>query len=966
MSNNLSPSVNKFEETTGIRQIRGVTTSIIAALGVTERGPFTAQRATSWAAWQRIYGGYIANSYLPQAVHAAFLNGAIEIVTMRTTHYSDITNANSYTAVKSSGNVVNSGAGSGQATLYSRAKLPLALQNGQTLIFAVDGVTQPTATIAGARAILTSDNAETVDLSINGGNNDLQIQIDNGPTQTISFVGADFAVPATASAEETAAVINAQITGASAKDNGAGKLLIQSDKLGTGSKVEIIGGTATAAWSFGTSPQVGTGNVADLAAVTAAELKTMIELVTNGITVADDGLSRLLITRDVSGSTKTFQVDAASTADTPLLLDNVLHAGLDSAGGNATQTGSVAEPFPLSPGDTLDVSVDGAGATTVTFNAARASLECANAEVYAFAGGETLTLQVNQGAVQTATASGAHTTAEQVVEDFNSQIVGGRFKLSSAATKVTFESDRAGLESYVQITGGTANGILGFGTSLIKGTGNVDDISAVTINEVKSLTEALVSGVRVTEGSGDVLVISRTDAGVTKTINTSAGTALAKLGLVSGAIAGTTGTPLNTATVQGKTPGSYANLLSVVIGAATSGKDEEFNLSIFKSSVLLESFPNLIMGTYSGAALPTDVRYAPTIVNDANTGSNLIAFNEGLVVGSALQRRPATGDYTMTGGDDGLIGLVDNDFIGDSGAANALYGFDEINDVGMLIVPGKATSAIHNAMLTYCETTRKGDIYALLDPPSGNTPDQVITYVEVTASLKNSSEYGDIHYPWYKAVNPSTDVFGNSEYILLPPSGGSSGVYARVDNSRPGGVYVQPANVENGILKGAIGLETTEVVKEAVRDKLYPANINPIWGDRGTPIHLDGSANLKRNGNFTSIGERRGVIFIGKSIKDGLAYAKHLANTEELRDGVERTTTLFLVQQMKVGAFASKDPATAFFVDAGPALNPPSEQKARRVNVKVGLATATPGEFINIFISQDTRALDEELANLGL
>ena len=65
---------------------------------------------------------------------------------------------------------------------------------------------------------------------------------------------------------------------------------------------------------------------------------------------------------------------------------------------------------------------------------------------------------------------------------------------------------------------------------------------------------------------------------------------------------------------------------------------------------------------------------------------------------------------------------------------------------------------------------------------------------------------------------------------------------------------------------------------------------------------------------------------------------------------------------MKNGAFASNDPKTAFFVDFGAALNPPSVVFSRQVIGRIGLATAKPAEFIILRFSQDTRALEEELA----
>ena len=72
----------------------------------------------------------------------------------------------------------------------------------------------------------------------------------------------------------------------------------------------------------------------------------------------------------------------------------------------------------------------------------------------------------------------------------------------------------------------------------------------------------------------------------------------------------------------------------------------------------------------------------------------------------------------------------------------------------------------------------------------------------------------------------------------------------------------------------------------------------------------------------------------------------------------------FLLAQLNVGAFATRDPRTAFYVDVSEALNPPSVVFANELRLKIGIATAKPAEFIVIEVAQDTRALEAELANV--
>jgi phage tail sheath protein FI len=162
-----------------------------------------------------------------------------------------------------------------------------------------------------------------------------------------------------------------------------------------------------------------------------------------------------------------------------------------------------------------------------------------------------------------------------------------------------------------------------------------------------------------------------------------------------------------------------------------------------------------------------------------------------------------------------------------------------------------------------------------------------------------------------------------------------------------------------------LGFETDEVLEEAKRDLVYPHRINPLTTTPGFPRYIDGCRTLKAGGNFPYIAERRGVIFIERSLKAALQFARHKNNTESLRAQVRRTITAFLTTQMNNGAFRSKTPATAFFVDVSDALNPPSVVFAGKLIARVGLATNKPAEFIILRIAADTRALDTELAAAG-
>jgi Resolvase, N terminal domain len=54
-------------------------------------------------------------------------------------------------------------------------------------------------------------------------------------------------------------------------------------------------------------------------------------------------------------------------------------------------------------------------------------------------------------------------------------------------------------------------------------------------------------------------------------------------------------------------------------------------------------------------------------------------------------------DTHRAGGGDGLVGLDDSDFIGSEPGKTGLHALDQVQEVSLLLVPGRATPAVHNA-----------------------------------------------------------------------------------------------------------------------------------------------------------------------------------------------------------------------------------------------------------------------------
>lgn len=648
---------------------------------------------------------------------------------------------------------------------------------------------------------------------------------------------------------------------------------------------------------------------------------------------------------------------------------------LNNSGSLATPAvvgpGTGVSPFVMTDGLHTDIDI-GAGPVVVTFNGTPAQLP--NAPVvgpYALLGGETLDVVVN-GVLQTATflptdfAVPGVATGLEVAARLNTDLSGAKcipVGVAPGPYGLLLETDGSGSDYSLAIAGGSAAPILLFAAGPVVGPGNVGDIAAVTELEVEAIIEAtagLLGNVDVVVAAGKISIetiatglLAEIQVEVTSTVD---------FGLDNLLHNGSDAAVQPTLLCEGKYAGAYSDDISIVIAAATDGQVEHFNLQVVDSGVVKETWPNLSMDQ-------TSTSWVETVINDVNLGSRLIAVVDQLLAPLGI-KRPANGtSANMVGGDDGLVGLSDADFVGNVAGPTGLYTFDRVQTGRILIVPGLYTEVVHKGMLDYAEVDRNGSMFCFLDCPPANTKLQVVTYL-TGAGLLEYSEFGAIHWPWIKVGNPQPSVYGTDSNITVPPSGWIAGKCAANDQ-RLGGVYEAPAGFGDGwgVIRGMTGVEDDpqglsehQCLDVKARDYVYPYRINPFNRTTGGLWYMDGSRTLKSTGNFPSIGERRGVIFIGESLKEGLQIFRHRFNNRTNRQRAGRSITQFLITEMNKGAFRSNDPARAFFVDASDALNPVANEFAGIMTIRIGLATNKPTDWIILLITQDTRALEESLA----
>lgn len=322
----LSPNISVVEESPQVRAIVAGPTAVPAMMGITERGPYEATLVTSFADFKKKFGGYTVNGDLPFTVQSFFDGGGQACYIKRVVHYTDISVATPATAAAAEEDLLS--AATGATAGYSLASIaaPYALTTGDTLVVTPDGGSPSTATFTGvaaqrtaaATAPYTLANAQTLLVAVNGGS-----------VQSIQFLTAEFVDITNATAAEVAAVLGAKLVGIQASVVG-GAPRITSDRKGTGSSINVSGGTANADLAFTTGSVAGTGNVSDLSAVTAAEVKTIVEAAVAGVTVTTTS-NFPKITSNTTGTGSSILVGASSTADDEMGFDNATHSGTTGA-----------------------------------------------------------------------------------------------------------------------------------------------------------------------------------------------------------------------------------------------------------------------------------------------------------------------------------------------------------------------------------------------------------------------------------------------------------------------------------------------------------------------------------------------------------------------------------------------------------------------------------------------------------
>ncbi len=183
--------------------------------------------------------------------------------------------------------------------------------------------------------------------------------------------------------------------------------------------------------------------------------------------------------------------------------------------------------------------------------------------------------------------------------------------------------------------------------------------------------------------------------------------------------------------------------------------------------------------------------------------------------------------------------------------------------------------------------------------------------------------------------------------LVMPPTPGVLGVYARVDESR--GVWKAPANVNLDYVIRPVIKITDEQQENLNVDVNAGKSVNVVrsFVGRGNAL-IWGARTLAGNSNeWRYVPVRRFFNMVEESVKKATIQFVFEPNDRNTWTRVKAMIDNFLIQQWRAGALMGTTPEQAFYVKIG--LNETMDEVdiwEGRMIVEIGMAVVRPAEFI--------------------
>ncbi len=271
----------------------------------------------------------------------------------------------------------------------------------------------------------------------------------------------------------------------------------------------------------------------------------------------------------------------------------------------------------------------------------------------------------------------------------------------------------------------------------------------------------------------------------------------------------------------------------------------------------------------------------------------------------------------------------------------ALDALDELLDVDLVCAPDLARPGMARELAldlgrTVAEHCERRRMIALLDAlPNGSPLAQAAVFRARNAAL---------YHPW---VRPTPGPDGDPGFV--PPCGHVAGVIARTDARV--GVHRAPANET---LAGVVDVAAR--IDDAEQGPLNAAGVNVIRPFPGRGVRVWGARTLAdpvSDRAWISLPVRRMFLTAARWMELCLEEALFEPAGPDLWTRIEIRLSDYFGELFRLGALRGATPEEAFFVRCDEATNPAAERNAGRVTVMVGLAPASPNEFVVVHLIRE-------------
>lgn len=243
---------------------------------------------------------------------------------------------------------------------------------------------------------------------------------------------------------------------------------------------------------------------------------------------------------------------------------------------------------------------------------------------------------------------------------------------------------------------------------------------------------------------------------------------------------------------------------------------------------------------------------------------------------------------------------------------------------------------------------KKHHAFLLVDPPPS-----AVDVGSAEAWKNGGFQFQSTHSAAFFPNIRVDDPLAPGSILSHPPSGALAGVFARTDSRF--GFWTAPAGTE-AVITGTYG--TSVELSDADQGLLNPIALNcirkfPVFGTVNFGSRtVDGSNAMASEWKYIPV--RRTASYILRSLSEGLRWAVHKPNGEELWGQLRLSCTAFMQGLFRKGAFKGVSPKEAFFVQCDASTTSPTDLDQGIVNIVIGFAPLKVAEFVVISLRQKT------------